>query len=688
MTTKESILPLFDLALQTKRFDPDAPACELFLLLHGMLFTKIQLDGFTVVLERFLERLEEDAHAEEDDSTSGKQIPETDWLLMASINIAAIMQYGAEDGLLRRAFAEEAANRKTQKIPNVDPPPVILQSRDPAGPDDTGLVEDMAQLANDKPIGVRVPSQSLAITASDSSTNFATLPQICELSFKMLDFCLRNPLRHWGYVDILNPYITAILTFLGTVSRQSNVLEVVERYVPWESLSKFFDSLPAMIELREDSNARLITGIPLPEDWCIRGMEWVGRRVFERGFWKARSTSTKLEPIASNVFPHTHVSHINNEMEALFSEHSEEQDMQHVEGHGGSVDQLPVGTVNYQRWNRLAWVASVMVKTVSGFELDNDSGRQFHIRGPLARKLEHWQTEDKERAKLQERQSHSDRVLDLDGGDLEVAGSGVYDDDEDDEATSDPLLLELRERRRRLRALLQDSHKPNQFSQTKLKPVGIKSEQDILSALPGYTVLVPDTNILLSSLELLSRVIDSGRWTVVVPLPGKARSPSRTMCAFMLIASARLVITELDGLAKQQSALGPAAKSAVHYLETHVKTQARSLKVQTAKGNYLSNLTIRSEIIDVATGLNSEGLSLHERTMDDFILRVAAAQSSNFIDRSHILQNNLTPVTEALRKKAPKVILLTLDRNLRLRARARGLEAASEKEIAKIFGMS
>jgi len=72
----------------------------------------------------------------------------------------------------------------------------------------------------------------------------------------------------------------------------------------------------------------------------------------------------------------------------------------------------------------------------------------------------------------------------------------------------------------------------------------------------------------------------------------------------MLIASARIVITELDGLAKQQSALGPAAKSAVHYLETHVKTQARSLKVQTAKGNYLSNLTIRSEIIDVATGLN------------------------------------------------------------------------------------
>ncbi|KAF8142152.1 hypothetical protein EV363DRAFT_1097922, partial [Boletus edulis] len=26
---------------------------------------------------------------------------------------------------------------------------------------------------------------------------------------------------------------------------------------------------------------------PLPEDWCMHGMEWVGREVFERGFWKS-----------------------------------------------------------------------------------------------------------------------------------------------------------------------------------------------------------------------------------------------------------------------------------------------------------------------------------------------------------------------------------------------------------------
>src|SRR5262249_9927759 len=29
------------------------------------------------------------------------------------------------------------------------------------------------------------------------------------------------------------------------------------------------------------------TAPPLPEDWCLRGMEWVGRKVYERGFWKS-----------------------------------------------------------------------------------------------------------------------------------------------------------------------------------------------------------------------------------------------------------------------------------------------------------------------------------------------------------------------------------------------------------------
>jgi hypothetical protein len=32
---------------------------------------------------------------------------------------------------------------------------------------------------------------------------------------------------------------------------------------------------------------------PLAEDRCLRGMEWVGRRVFERGYWKNGEESSK-----------------------------------------------------------------------------------------------------------------------------------------------------------------------------------------------------------------------------------------------------------------------------------------------------------------------------------------------------------------------------------------------------------
>jgi protein SMG6 len=48
-----------------------------------------------------------------------------------------------------------------------------------------------------------------------------------------------------------------------------------------------------------------------------------------------------------------------------------------------------------------------------------------------------------------------------------------------------------------------------------------------LTFIPGFTVLVVDTNILLSSLSSIASLVESEQWTVVVPLP---------------------VIMELDGL--------------------------------------------------------------------------------------------------------------------------------------------
>ncbi len=138
------------------------------------------------------------------------------------------------------------------------------------------------------------------------------------------------------------------------------------------------------------------------------------------------------------------------------------------------------------------------------------------------------------------------------------------------------------------------------------------------------------------------------------------------------------MVTELDGLSKNPPPLGAAAHAAVAYLEGRIRTHSLCLKIQTSKGNYLSDLLIRTEHLDFqAGGANPETVS---RTMDDLILNIASFQAEHFVDRSQLLGLPGAGTT------ATKVLLVTFDRNLRLKARGRGIDAADEKEMAAILG--
>jgi predicted ribonuclease YlaK len=66
--------------------------------------------------------------------------------------------------------------------------------------------------------------------------------------------------------------------------------------------------------------------------------------------------------------------------------------------------------------------------------------------------------------------------------------------------------------------------------------------------------------------------------------------------------------------------------------------------------------------------------------MDDRILNIAKFQKEHFVDRSTILG------ARGADGEASKVVLVTFDRNLRLKARTRGVDAADEKEMAGIMG--
>jgi len=151
---------------------------------------------------------------------------------------------------------------------------------------------------------------------------------------------------------------------------------------------------------------------------------------------------------------------------------------------------------------------------------------------------------------------------------------------------------------------------------------------------------------------MLASVIESLRWTVVIPVP---------------------VVMELNGLSSNSSPLGKASQAAMAYISSHIRSHSTSLKIQTSKGNYLG---IYSEQVDF------QDTTSWERNMDDLILRAAIWQDDRWLGHSAMLKDDgVTRDTT----RAIKVVLLSLNRNLRLKARSRQLPAASKKDLAIIL---
>jgi rRNA-processing protein FCF1 len=317
--------------------------------------------------------------------------------------------------------------------------------------------------------------------------------------------------------------------------------------------------------------------------------------------------------------------------------------------------------VNERRRRRIAWAAGVLAAHVDGFSATD--GR-VAITGSLAAAIDEADAakaeEERREAARKAAAAHRPSLEELD-----YAAADIFEDEDGDADGVDPELDVLRERRRYLRDLLKtEAPSPAPALAAAKKSAGTVSRAAARRArtaaaynvVPGYTTLIFDTNVLLSSLGLFSRVVEGGQWSVVVPLP---------------------VVTELDGLSKNPPPLGSEAQAAVAYLEARIRTHALCLKIQTARGNYLTDLLIRAEVLGGDAAAEEE----RGRTMDDMILNVATFQREHFVDRSALLG---MPAPSG--KAATQVLLVTFDRNLRLKARARGIDAADEREMAAILG--
>ncbi|KAF9981256.1 hypothetical protein BGZ75_007477 [Mortierella antarctica] len=198
-------------------------------------------------------------------------------------------------------------------------------------------------------------------------------------------------------------------------------------------------------------------------------------------------------------------------------------------------------------------------------------------------------------------------------------------------------------------------------------------------AVEENSTLVIDTNCLVADWTLIQRLVSADRWTVIIPLA---------------------VITELDGLKNNPAPLGPAAASALTYLEgcLAMRPRLRRLKIQTSRGNYMNDLSFRVESFNYdkqqsyqqqqqhthrRTTSNGGGLESEEdydgdeeimrnHNVDDFILGLCLWHQEN--GQASLVQ-----------KPTPQgIYLVTDDRNLRVKARARSVDVLGKDDLMRM----
>ncbi|KAH8108120.1 hypothetical protein BXZ70DRAFT_997629 [Cristinia sonorae] len=657
--SRESILPLWSVNAQARRQAPDARPSELFILLHGMLFTNIQLDDFKPILARFEEKLLLDG---------GDSILDREWIMMAVINLASILEYGRPTAVLRQVSGIEGRAGPTINGAMNNPAMaakvklMVAKKLDGEKMDVDGEVEESP--GKPGPNGTTLSPVMSEPASTPTATEGPELPTqlklALQLTFAMLSHTFRKPTRQTTPFapHMLNPYITIIFTFLATILKDRHTLHALERSIPWEEIAAFLNStLSRRLLAREQDKERNDGGMlltsgtsPLPEDWCLRGLGWGGKKVYERGFWGKDATGDE-----ENV-----------EMEILDKDESQDDVMDGIiEEDDDDKKQQPGKQEMHAKMVRVTRAALKIAKVVPGFSFTpprTPEGRgEWKVEGVLADKVARWREQERQEREEEERRARGTRWDDdsMEVDEDEEMGDGevdVSDDSEDCDQDSHEVKA-LKARRRYLQSLLQSSQHttPSRRNRSRVS-TSRQVTKSSLHVVPGYTILVVDTNILLSSLSIFSSLVESLKWTIVIPLP---------------------VIMELDGLATNESPLGQAAAAATAYIVSHLRSHGKSLKVQTSKGNYLTNLSVRTE--QVEWNNNHE---TWERNVDDLILRAAVWQNQHWMDRSSFFGSSVPSEVTA---SASKVTLLSFDRMLRLKARAREVDAANEQDLAAIM---
>jgi protein SMG6 len=122
----------------------------------------------------------------------------------------------------------------------------------------------------------------------------------------------------------------------------------------------------------------------------------------------------------------------------------------------------------------------------------------------------------------------------------------------------------------------------------------------------------------------------------------------------------------LDGLKFNPPPLGLAAHEALAYLNESLSS--KKIKIQTSKGNYLTDISF-SEEFDFGNGEDKK------KNLDDLILGICLWYSHDKSDEENTNNDHKNEV----------VVLLTNDRNLRVKARARGVDVVGMRDFTGLI---
>ena len=362
--------------------------------------------------------------------------------MMGVLSIGSLLEFGKENGQVR-------------KVGGLVPAEKILSSgggRDATNTTNSQHQKNWAdQIDEDRVMGIPEdddhdlshlsrPMQALTTESADSpSQKQAQLvfSLALDVTFTTLTHLLKSPYMpaQASYIKpLLNPFISIILTFISTLFKNAAGVHIMECNIPWAALVALLSAAlqrAGVPRLNSANDAgKFANGQLISEDWCIRGMEWAGRRVYECGFWKVQGPTNVQGEMDVISLPSIGIAGGQAEfVDGIVEEEGEDE----MDWEAGAS---PAQALASLCWKRLRSTAEMLIKAVPGFKWN---GSAIVVTGELAQKVTLWEEdarfEIEEVYALKHRRSGSE--MDVDDEEEEYDGEDVNrDDDEDPEEKS------------------------------------------------------------------------------------------------------------------------------------------------------------------------------------------------------------------------------------------------------------